>query len=319
LAKKSRKKNYKKVLAIDLGGTKVAVAVVDESGAIISEKRESVQAESGAQSLIEQICRISQPIIAKHKLKMGGIASAGPLDPRSGVLINPTNFKSKSKHWGVVPLVKELEKRLKIRFRLENDAASAALAESWLGMGQNCNNFLTITLGTGVGVGVVTNGKIVRAGRNLHTEAGHLTISHDDKEWLCGCGNYGCAEAFLSGKNFTKKLAKDLDDPLLTGERLLLRAKEKDPFILQEFVKYGERLATLIYSLSVVFAPERVILSGGFSHAASLFIPSCEKRLAQLMGTRREGIDMLPKICISQFQDEIGLLGAAYVILKNLK
>lgn len=313
LAKKLRKKNYKKILAYDLGGTKICVAVIDERGVILEIKHEPVDLSEGIKSLVNQFARMGKILVKKYKLNRGAIASAGPLDPARGVLLNATNLKTKGKKWGVVPLVAKLEKKLKIKLKLENDAAAAAFAEYWLGSERKIENILVVTLGTGVGVGVLANGQLVRSGRNLHPEAGHIILDYKDREWLCGCGNYGCAEAFLSGVNFTKQMAKKLDKPGLTGEALVAMADQGDTRVLSEFKVYGERLASFLCSLTVLFCPEKIILSGGFSHASELFLQTCELKLSELLQTRRQGIDLLPQIIISSFQDEAGVLGAAYV------
>lgn len=326
LAKRSQKRssktkslgsNRKKVLAIDLGGTKIAVAVVDVAGHIHASVREPVDFSGEYKSLLAQISRLARPLILKYKLKRGGIASAGPLDPVKGVLLNPTNFKGQSDGWGVLPFIRDLRSKLKIEMRLENDAAAAAYAEAWKGAAREVKNTVVVTLGTGLGVGAIANGKIVRSGRNLHTEAGHIIMNCEDEQWLCGCGNYGCAEAYLSGVNFTKNLGHQWGEPRLTGEELLTRAKGGDVRAVEAFRQYGSRLASFFCSLCVVFSPELIVISGGFSHSYELFLPTAEVKLKELLRTRREGADLLPVVKISQFQDMAGLLGAARVALNQ--
>ncbi len=315
LKKGSSRKAAKKVLAIDLGGTKIALAVIDQSGRIQDSIRERVDFSGEYDSLLAQISRLARPLIAKHKLTAGAIASAGPLDPIAGLLLNPTNFKGKSAGWGVVHFIRDLKRKLKIALQLENDAAAAARAEAWLGAGRGKNNVVIVTLGTGLGVGVVANGQIVRSGRYLHTEGGHIIINCEGSDWLCGCGNYGCAEAYLSGANFTKNLGRQWGEPTLSGEELLARAKRGDAAAVEAFRQYGDKLAVFFYSLCVLFSPELIVISGGFSHSYELFMPTTEAKLRDLMRTRREGVDMLPKVKISRFQDQAGLLGAARVAL----
>ncbi len=317
LAKKSQKKNFKKILSYDLGGTKVAVAVIDEQGNILEEKRESVLLGDGPKGLLSQLARLGRPFVDQYRIRKAVIASAGPLDLVRGRLLNATNFKTDGKHWGVVPLVGPLQKKLGITVALENDAAAAALAEAWVGVGKKSQNLAVITLGTGVGVGVVANGELVRAGRFLHPEGGHLIIEHSEKSWLCGCGNYGCAEAFLSGMNFAKNMSRIWGEAGLSGHDLVVRGRAGEEKVLQAFAEYGERLATLMASLTVLFAPEVIVIAGGFSHASDLFLPSCEARLLELMKGKRAGVDLLPKISISKFQDEAGLLGAAAVVFRK--
>lgn len=306
------KKVYKKALAFDLGGTKIAAAVVNERGKIIEFVKEKVDTSKGVVSLVAQFHRLGAPLIQTHKVKQAVIASAGPLDPFAGKLLNPTNLKKQGKLLGVVPLAQLVQKKLKIKTRLENDAASAVLAEYWIGKGKGAKNIMAITLGTGLGVGVIANNQLLRSGRNLHTEAGHITIDYQDTQWQCGCGNFGCAEAFLSGVNFTKRMNQVYFQNPIDGEELVHRARLGDARVIAEFIHYGERLAAFLYSQIVVFSPERIIISGGFSHSSDLFLSVTEKKLTDLLSTRRVGIDMLPKILLSDFKDEAGLLGAAY-------
>ena len=317
LAKKLQKRGSKNrpVLAIDLGGTKVVVAAVQHNGRILESVRERVDFSDEYKSLLGQITRMAHPLIQKYALKKGAIASAGPLDPVRGLLLNPTNFKGQSSGWGVVPLGHDLRKKLKIEIAVENDAAAAARAEIWLGAARGQKNAIIVTLGTGLGVGVIANGAVVRSGRHLHTEGGHIIMNMEEKNWLCGCGNYGCAEAYLSGVNFTKNLAKIWREPGLTGEILKQRALNGDKKAIDAFRLYGERLAVFFCSLCVLFSPEQIIISGGFSNSAKLFLPVTKAKLTSLMKTRRVGVDMMPRIKISKFTDLAGILGAACVAL----
>lgn len=304
-------------MAVDLGGTKIAVAVIDARGRVLAQKREPVLTNEGWRGLVSQLAKLMLPYIREFNLKSAAIASAGPLDPQKGLLLNPTNMTTQGEHWGVVPLIRELRKKVKIPVQLENDAAAAALAEYWLGGAKKIKNSVIITLGTGVGVGVIANGELVRSGRMLHPEGGHIILSYGNKDWPCGCGNLGCAEAMLSGRNFTRYMAKKMNLPQLTGEELVARARDGDAQILKEFQLYGERLAVLMTTLVVLFSPEVFVLSGGFSNAADLFLPSCQRHLKELLKSRRAGVDLLPLILTSPFQDEAGLLGAGYVALQK--
>lgn len=303
------------VLAYDLGGTKIAAAIVNDKGSIIESRVEKAVFSQGVEAIYDQLARMGRELMAIHPVTRAGIASAGPLDPRQGVLLDSTNFKTAGQSWGVIPLVKELKSRLNIDLVLDNDAASAALAEHWVGEGKGFENMVAITLGTGVGVGIVANGSLVRAGRNLHTEGGHVIIETEKAEALCGCGNFGCAEAYLSGVNFTKLVSNRWKMVDLTSHNLIEMANSKDERALKVFTEYGDKLATFISNLVMLFAPEVVVLSGGFSHAAHIFLPQTESRLLNLMERHREGIDMLPQIRISKFRDEAGLIGAAKVAL----
>jgi predicted NBD/HSP70 family sugar kinase len=223
---------------------------------------------------------------------------------------------TEGEHWGAFSIVDALNRRTGLSWQLENDAAAAVRAEAWQGESRSVSNHITLTLGTGLGVGVWLNGKLLRSGRFLHPEAGHIIIEYKEKEVLCGCGNYGCAEAYLSGVNFSRWVSERWGESL-NGEDLVARARAGDQKAKTEFEGYARRLAVYLSSLVVLFCPERVVLSGGFSHSADLFLPQTQVELEKLLSTRREGVDLLPTLAVSKFQDEAGVLGAAQLAFQG--
>lgn len=308
------------VLAIDLGGTKVLAGAVSAEGKILFSVKESVQTDGGPEVLIKQITQLSEQVLKKYpEIKKAALSSAGPLDPEKGLWLNLTNLDSKGKKWGKVPVIQKLQDVTSIEWKLENDAAAAIRAEVWMGRAKGLKNAIALTLGTGLGVGVWANGNLVRAGRGLHPEAGHIIIEHQTNEVLCGCGNYGCAEAYLSGVNFTRWVSKRWSETgmgsVASGEELVNLARGGDSKAVDLFVEYGQRLAIYLASLVVLFCPEKFVISGGFSHASDLFLPHCQKKLAILLASRRDGIDLMPLVEVSNFQETAGLLGAAHTII----
>jgi glucokinase len=209
--------------------------------------------------------------------------------------------------------VKSLKKLFKKPVRLENDAAAAVLGERWKGGHGRVENILAMTLGTGVGIGVLANGVLVRAGQGLHPEAGHIPLDINAKDYPCGCGANGCIEAYLAGSHFSRRLGR-LKNRALSGQEAVALAKD-DVWVQEAFREYGRQLAQAVRTLSVLFAPEVVVISGGFSHAASLFLEETQSLLPTLMERYRIGVDLLPKIKVSKLQDDAGVLGAAYLAL----
>src|SRR5690606_22842394 len=124
LAKKSRKANSKLALAFDLGGTKLAAAIINSKGRILRQLRESVETKDGCKSLMDQFERMGRELCGDKKNLPCAIASAGPLDPVKGELLNPTNLTAQGQKWGVVPLTKQVGRRLKLKVTLESDAAA---------------------------------------------------------------------------------------------------------------------------------------------------------------------------------------------------
>ncbi len=298
------------VIGIDLGGTKVAAGLVTTTGKILVEKKLPSHLERGWPGLKQQLLELITELKQKTKVKAIGIGSAGPLHAPSGKLLDPTNFGWPAK---VIPIAKELQTRLKIPVRLENDAAAAVLAESWKGSaGKNC---IAITLGTGLGVGTVIDGKLHRGARGLHAEVGHLLLRPGDPTALCGCGNYGCSEAFLSGTNFAKRVAAQWKKPGLKAEEIVQLAASGHNGALAILEEYSQYMADFLHNLVVLYYPEKVILCGSFAQAHPHFLPQTKARLRVLLERRLKTLKIFPEIRVSRLGSGAGILGAAYVAL----
>ncbi len=301
-------------LCFDLGGTKLLVAAVDGSGKILAHQSLAIDQSQGLPGLIKNFTDLAAQM-PHLKYKGVSVASAGPLHAGRGVLLDPTNFFSNQKSWGVVPLVAKLKRAFGLPVFLENDAAAAALAESWKGgHGRKRNNLVAVTLGTGVGIGAIANGQLVRAGQGLHPEASHIPIHAEDLNYPCACGAYGCIEANLGGTHFARRMSQH-KGRTLTGRDCIELAESGDKVTLKEFADYGRRLAMAIRSIAVLFAPEVIVLSGGFAKASPYFLPATNQHLPKLMERYRDGVDLLPEIRRSKLGDLAGVLGAAYIML----
>ncbi len=308
-------KSANQYLCFDLGGTKLFAALINDRGRIVDHTVKRIDQSRGLGGLIENFRELGDSLDGRYKSV--SVASAGPLHAERGVLLDPTNFFTDGKSWGVVPLVARLKKVFKKPVHLENDAAAAVLAEAWRGgHGRGGKNIVAITLGTGVGIGCVANGELVRAGQGLHTEVSHIPINSEDRGYPCACGAYGCIEAYLAGTHFARHLSRRLGREL-DGNQCLLLAREGEETALAAFADYGRRLAEALRSVAVLFAPEVVVLSGGFTKAAPFFLPATTEHLPKLMARHREGVDLLPKIKVSKLGDKAGVLGAAYVAIHH--
>ncbi len=309
-----QKAPVKKVLAYDLGGTKVAAGVVTREGKIIEEIRQPVVLEQGKAAVIRQLADLGKDLIRRHKgIYRVGVASAGPLDPIKGLLLDPTNFASSAGTWGRVNLPGLLRKPLGKPVFLENDAAAAILAEHWIGRAKGYDNAMILTLGTGLGTGIICNGELVRGGHSFHPEAGHLILRQNDDSAPCGCGNLGCAEAFLSGRNFSRRARVRFGNANLTAKDITELARKRDPRALAAFEEYSVLMATAIHNYVVIYCPEIIVFTGSFAAAADLFLKSTRSHLTHLLARRRVGVDLLPKLVVSSLENQAGIIGAAYV------
>ncbi len=304
------------VLAYDLGGTKVAVGVVDSKGHVLEEIRVPVAIEQGKAAVIQQLAMLGQSLIAEYpKIQRVGIASAGPLDSSTGTLLDPTNFASKKGRWGRVPIAKLLSTKLKRPVSLENDAAAAVLAERWIGAARGQDNVMILTLGTGLGTGIIANGKLVRGGRGFHPEAGHMIIHQNDSSAPCGCGNLGCAEAFLSGRSFARRARARFGNANLSAQDIAELARKRDPRALAAFEEYAQLMAIAISNYIRMYYPEMVVFTGSFAQAHDLFLPSTLSHLKHLLRWSSPADKMVPKLKVSALNNQAGLIGGAYVAL----
>ncbi len=303
-----------KVLSFDFGGTKIAAGVVNRQGRLLQEVRIPALFHEGKKAVLNQLFDLGQTFLSQFpEITRIGVASAGPLDSEQGVLLDPTNFRDAKGTWGRVPLVEILKKKFKCAVFLENDAAASILAEHWIGSAKKYQNSMMLTLGTGLGTGIICNGQLVRGGQQMHPEAGHIIIRQGDRSAPCGCGNWGCAEAFLSGKNFTNRarirIQGNLDTPL-SAEEITDLARHHDPVALAAFEEYAEILAAAIHNYARIYGPEIIIFTGSFAKSADLFLKATQKNLRELLARSK---DLIPKIKTSSLRNQAGLLGGAYI------
>jgi len=287
---------------------------INTRGRVLEEIRVPVLIEGGKNVVLQQLADLGLQFLRRHpEIRKVGIAAAGPLDPQKGELLDPTNFTSIKGAWGRVPIVKILKKKLNRTVYLENDAAAAMLAEHWIGAAKKYRNAMILTLGTGLGAGVICNGELVRAGRNLHTEGGHIIIHFNDQSAPCGCGNLGCAEAFLSGRNFSRRARQRFANPNLTAVDIAELARNRDPRALAAFEEYSEIMAIAIHNYVRIYSPEIIVFTGSFAQAADLFMKDTSRHLERLLKRQREGIDLLPKLALSTLDNAAGIIGGAYI------
>jgi glucokinase len=304
--------NLTEILCFDLGGTKLACSLVDGRGNSRLYNRTNIVMAKGFEGMLQSFREVSRECLKANKNVLGvAVSSAGPLDPSSGVLLDPTNFLTNGKSWGILPLKDRLQELFERPVIVENDAACAVLAEVWRGQARGFKNAMVLTLGTGLGVGVFANGALVRAGRGLHPEGGHLALNAWSKHHRCACGARGCAESYLAGSHFAREVGKAIGLPRLTGEDLVNMAVNKDPRVQEWMKTYARRLAQAIRMFSMIYAPEVIVLTGGFAGAAPHFLPTTKKLLVALFRRYTKGVNMLPVVKISKFKDEAGVIGAA--------
>src|SRR5580700_11974563 len=198
------------VVGVDVGGTKVAAGLVDCSGKIHAQSRMPMVASDAALGLaavaavIDELQRMSP---GRDRIRPIGICAPGPLNPTTGMIINPPNLPG----WHKYPLAEEIRKLYPAaKVKIDNDANAAALAEAKWGAGRNYRNVFYATIGTGIGTGFVIDGKVYHGRTGLATEGGHVGVDLNGPQ--CACGKRGCIETLAAGPAIARraraKLAK---------------------------------------------------------------------------------------------------------------
>lgn len=186
-------------IGVDLGGTNLRVAAVDESGTMLVKRELQTEVSRGRDEVIGELCRAAQAVAHDMRERSGGgelrgigVGVPGLIDSESGRLLESPNLPG----WNDYDVKGEIEQRLGTTVILENDANAAALGELWLGAGRGTESLCMYTLGTGVGGGLVLEGKIWRGWNGMAGELGHCNVEPEGH--ACGCGSRGCLEQYAS-------------------------------------------------------------------------------------------------------------------------
>ncbi|MDX8390944.1 MAG: ROK family protein [Mariprofundaceae bacterium] len=292
------------VIALDVGGTHLRSAVVDDKGNILA--RQQFRANFAGHSAPEEV--IGQLATAINSLhgdwpdsRAVGIGFPGFFQESQGILIASPNLPELLN----VALVSELEKRVDLPVSIQNDALCAALGEQRFGAGVGCQSLLHITLGTGVGGGLILNGEPYSGERGMAMEFGHLCVERGGN--LCGCGNQGCVETYASATAVRTRFLSQYSIHADADEvhRYAMDGHEGAKRILAEA---GHYLGLAIAETIKLFDLYHVTVSGGLTGAWQQIIGTMQASMnAALIPPMRDQVSLLR----SQLGDDAGLLGAA--------
>jgi len=301
---------------IDVGGTKIAGGVVDETGRILEELRVESPA-TDVPAIEAAIEKLVTELRTRHPIDAVGIGAAGYIDKARAVVLFAPNLA-----WRDLDLKADLERALDLPVVVENDANAAAWGEFQFGAGHDADDLLLVTIGTGVGGGVVLDGSLYRGAFGVGAEIGHMRVVPDGI--LCGCGNRGCFEMYASGSALVREartaarsslLAADLlvlaggDPDAITGPLITQAARAGDTFATEQLSALGRWLGEGIASLTAVLDPTVVVVGGGVSAADELLLgPARAAFSAQLTG---RGHRPMLEIRKARLGNRAGLIGAA--------
>ncbi len=259
--------------AVDIGGTKIAVGVVDDDGRVLSRMECPTDAERGyAEALmrIEQMLR-AMVISADVELTGIGIGSTGPVDPFTGEIGEVNFFPA----WRGNNPVADLARIFGVRVAMENDADAAALAEAAWGAGKGKQRLIYVTVGTGIGAGIVLDGQLYRGVDGAHPEIGHHVI--DSSGPPCMCGFHGCWESLAAGPAMVGWVESSMPADYahranLTAKRICELAIEGDELARQAATREAHYLGLGLANLVTIFAPDAIVLGGSVMKSAILFL-----------------------------------------------
>lgn len=278
-----------KFVGLDVGGTTMKAAVVDDTGRPLSDPQvmatePQLGQEVGLATMCETIRRAAKAAgLTMADVAAIGVATPGLMDIRAGLILDPPNLKP----WKNVPVRDHIAKAFGKPTAYQNDANAAALGEFWVGAGRGVRSLVLFTLGTGVGGGVIIDDLVVEGEHSHGGELGHLRIDMPDRGRLCGCGHRGCLEAYASATNVVRRAREEL--AAFRGPTRLRRyfTANDDEFtskVVFDLAAQGDRLAVKVvedtaYYLALGAAaaiaavdPQMIVFGGGMTAAGDSFL-----------------------------------------------
>lgn len=303
------------VLALDIGGTKLAVAVVTSDGRTHGYRVEPTRREEGHETIISRLFALGRAAIADAALGPVagvGISCGGPLDATTGVLLNPLHLPG----WVNVPIVDLAASSFGVPAVLENDATAAVLGEYRYGAARHADVALYLTVSTGVGGGAVINGRLHRGAAGNGGEFGHIMVRPGGRP--CMCGRSGCLEGYASGTSIAARATEAVAAsnstsmlsllPEIRGEDVSAAARSGDPLAAGIWDETVEVLSQAITDLVNVFEPNVVVLGGGVTRTGDqLLAPVRAAVLRDAMAPAAAAV----RIELAALGDEVCVVGAA--------
>jgi glucokinase len=309
-------------VGLDVGGTTMKAGVVDDAGKASASVSLPTEAHRGQELGLERMCETIRQAVAAAGLKMRdiaaiGVATPGTMDIPAGIILDPPNLKP----WRNVPVRDHIHKVFKLPTAFQNDANAAALGEFWAGAGKEVHSMVLFTLGTGVGGGIIL-GDLVLEGEHSHgAELGHMKIEMTNPR-QCGCGRWGCLEAYASATAVVKRANEALSQKGVKSQLKAYQNKEagltaRDIF---DVAAAGDKVADKIvedtaYYLAIgamnmmhSIDPDMIVFAGGMIAAGAGFLDRIRKFVKELAFPVPADNTV---ICYAKLGSDAGFIGAA--------
>ncbi|BFH64519.1 ROK family protein [Paenibacillus azoreducens] len=311
------KKENKAVIGVDLGGTKIATGMLDQTGSLLERSQKATAGLQSSEEVIATIVDTITEVRGRQEIAGVGVASPGMVDSRSGVILNGVNLPD----WDGISLQAELERRLGISVRLINDANAAAWGEYVYGAGRGSQSMVYVTLSTGIGSGLVLDGRLYTGASSFAGELGHTVINPDGIQ--CGCGQNGCWETYSSGTAIARLAREaiaaagtqslmtalaDKEGTAVSAKHVFEAAGAGDEIAqktMEHVIHYtGLGLMNIIHS----FNPDCIVIGGGVSRAGDAFFAPLIRKTEELILEPYRGTCTIKP---AELRDDVGIIGAA--------
>jgi glucokinase len=312
-------------IGVDVGGTSVRAGVVDKQGSLMDTARVATPSDEGA--LEDAISGVIEDLRNRHDQVVAvGLAVAGFVTTdRRSVMFAPHLA------WRDAPVADRITKRVGLPVMLEHDANAAAVGEHRFGAARGARVAALVALGTGIGAGLLLDGKIFRGAHGVAPELGHLTVVPGGRS--CPCGKYGCWERYCSGTALAATavellakhpgrstvLARETsgDPGSVTGRRVAGAARDGDPIALRAMAELAKWLGEGLALVADTFDPEVIVIAGGVSVSAPLFLDEAREHYAGAI--TGAGHRPLARIRTAQLGDDAAIVGAAALAVEAVK
>jgi glucokinase len=290
-------------IGVDLGGTKILAGIVARDGTVVRRHERATPQDSQEHVIAELEAAVAE--LLDESVAAVGFGTPSPIDQEHGVVVRCVNLPLEN-----APLRDHMHERFGVPVGLDNDANAAAIGEWRAGAGRGVDDLVMLTLGTGVGGGVVSGGKPFRGRNGEGAELGHVVIVHDGRPCQGACTGRGHLEAYVSGSAATAA-AREAFGPSADAHRLIRLANEGDEQAKELLEEVAGYLGSGIGSFVNVFAPQLVLLGGGFGVAAFDYLCGPAEEVA-----RREALEPMRssvRLAKAELGTAAGLIGAAFV------
>ena len=271
-------------IGIDLGGTSLKYALIDERGVFHFEGKLPSKADVSAEAVIGQLIlatREARTFAARQGSGIAGIGIGTPgiIDASNRIVLGGAeNIKG----WENLPLADRMEAETGLSVRLGNDANLMGLGETLYGAGRGASDVVFVTVGTGIGGAVVIGGKLFNGFANRGTELGHVPLIVNGEP--CACGSVGCLEHYASTSALVRRFSERARkagrsfSEEVNGELIVRLYKEQDPIAVESLNEHCDFLGHGIGGFINIFSPQRVVIGGGLSEAGAFYIDKVSER-----------------------------------------